>query len=105
MSFYQSRPITSSTHSAWSHSTEAPHRWGFTTHSVVLVGGDGGELGLGEDEGTKVFGAGHVLGLRVDVHHMEARLVPVHGVEDDLAEEPRRRDARRVRGSSLKDRK
>ena len=51
---------------------------------MVLVGGDGGELGLGEDEGLEVLRQRHVLRLGVDVDCMETRLVLVHRVEDYL---------------------
>lgn len=60
---------------------------------MVLVGGDGGELGLREDEGAEVLGARHVLGFGINVHHMEAGLVPVHRVEDDLAGETKKIEA------------
>ena len=51
---------------------------------MVLVGGDGHELGLCEGDGLKVLRLRHVLRLRVHVHHMETGLVLVHRVEDDL---------------------
>ena len=51
---------------------------------MVLVGGDGHELGLCEGDGLKVLRLRHVLRLRVHVHHVETGLVLVHRVEDDL---------------------
>ena len=54
------------------------------TDPVVLVGGDRHEFGLWEDEGPEVLRPRHVFRLRVDVHDVEARLVAVHRVEDDL---------------------
>ena len=51
---------------------------------VVLVGGDGGELGLAEEERFEILAATHVLALGVDVDHVEAWLVLVHGVQNDL---------------------
>ena len=54
------------------------------TDPVVLVGGDSHELGFGENEGPEVLRPRHVFRLRIDVDDVEARLVAVHGVEDDL---------------------
>lgn len=48
----------------------------------VLVGGDGGEGGLGEGEGLEDAPADAVE--VVGLHDVEARVVAVHGVEDDL---------------------
>lgn len=55
-------------------------------YPVVLIGGNSSETGLLKHKRLKVL-------LRVllavlpgiHVHHMEARLVPVHGVQDDVA--------------------
>ena len=51
---------------------------------MILVRGDRHELGLGEDEGLEVLGGAGVLAPGVDVDHVEARLVAVHRVEDDV---------------------
>lgn len=56
---------------------------------LVLVGGDGGEDGLREAEGLDSLPAGHRLVWRqfaaeVLPDDVNARLVLVHGVEDDL---------------------
>ena len=51
---------------------------------MVLVGGDRGELGLGEDEGLEVFGGGGVLAGGVDVDDVKPWLVAVHRVQDHL---------------------
>ena len=51
---------------------------------MVLVGGDRGELGLGEDEGLEVLGGGGVLAGGVDVDDVKPRLVAVHRVQDHL---------------------
>ena len=51
---------------------------------MVLVGSDGGELGLREGEGLEVLLAVGHLAPRRDVDHMEARLVAVHRVQDHL---------------------
>lgn len=56
---------------------------------LVLVSGDGGEDGLREAEGLDSFPAGHrlvggQLAAEVLPDHVNARLVLVHGVEDDL---------------------
>lgn len=48
----------------------------------VLVGGDGGEGGLGEGEGLEDAPADAVE--VVGLHNVEARVVAVHGVKDDL---------------------
>ena len=48
---------------------------------MVLVGGDGGELGFGEDERLEVLRERHVLGLGVDVDGVETGLVLVHRVQ------------------------
>lgn len=58
-------------------------------HLLVLVSGDGGEDGLGEAEGLDPFAAGHglvggQLAAEVLPDDVDARLVLVHGVEDDL---------------------
>ena len=54
------------------------------TDPVILVGCDGHELGLWEDEGSEVLCLRYVLSLRVDVNDVESRLIAVHRVEDDL---------------------
>lgn len=55
------------------------------TYPVVLIGRHGGELGFGEDEGLEVLlGIAFAVLARVHEHHVEAGLVAVHGVEDDL---------------------
>lgn len=64
-----------------------PHRPP-VTHQLVLIGRDGGEDGLGEDEGAELLRLeveqrGGVVFLLDDVN---ARLVLVHGVEDDLVD-------------------
>lgn len=56
---------------------------------LVLVGSDGGEDGLREAEGLDSLPAGHRLVLRqfaaeVLPDDVNARLILVHGVEDDL---------------------
>lgn len=52
---------------------------------MVLVGGDGGEAGLGEHEGAVGHGAGRrALALARQVHHVQPRLVAVHRVQDYL---------------------
>ena len=51
---------------------------------MVLVGRDGREFRLGEDEGAKVFRARRVLGALVDVDDVKPRLVAVHRVQNDL---------------------
>ena len=51
---------------------------------MVLVGSDGGELGLREGEGLEVLLAVGHLAPRRDVDHMEARLVAVHRIQDHL---------------------
>ena len=48
----------------------------------VLVGGDGGEVGLWEGDGVVGAPAERVDAVRLD--HQEPRGVPVHGVQDDL---------------------
>lgn len=60
-----------------------------SVYLLVLVGGDGGEDGLGEAEGFHSFAAGHRLvggqfAAEVLPHHVHTRLVLVHGVEDNL---------------------
>ena len=45
---------------------------------MVLVGSDGSELGLREDERLEVLLRVGDLAARGDVDHVEARLVPVH---------------------------
>ena len=68
-----------------------------SAHAVVLVGGDGEEFGLGEDDCARERVArrearapvgdarpGARAGARRDEHHVEARLVAVHTVQDDL---------------------
>ena len=47
-------------------------------YPVVLVSGDSGELGLGEDESAKVLRGGSFLPRWVDVDHVQPRLVLVH---------------------------
>lgn len=61
------------------------------THQLVLIGRDGGEDGLREDEGAKLLRLeveqrGGVVLLLDDV---DPRLVLVHGVQDDLQEDKR----------------
>ena len=51
---------------------------------MILVGGDGGELGLGEDEGLEVLRQRDVLRLGVDVDGVKTRLVLVHRVQYNL---------------------
>lgn len=51
---------------------------------MILVGGDGGEFRLGEHEGAEVLCESGLLRGRVHVHDVEARLVAVHRVQDDL---------------------
>lgn len=55
------------------------------THPVVLIRRHGRELGLREDEGLEVL-LGIALAVLARVHedHVEAGLVAVHGVENDL---------------------
>ena len=48
------------------------------THPVVLVSSDCSELGLWEDESSKVLGGGGLLPRGVDVDHVQPRLVLVH---------------------------
>ena len=68
-----------------------------SAHAVVLIGGDGEEFGLGEDESARERVArrdarapvshardGPGARARRDEHHVEARLVTVHTVQDDL---------------------
>ena len=60
-----------------------PHR----THQLVLVGGDGGEHGLGKDERLVVLTLQIVDGPRLTVlpqDQVHPRLVPVHRVQDYL---------------------
>ena len=54
------------------------------TYPMVLVGSDGGELGLREGEGLEVLLAVGHLAPRRAVDHMEARLVAVHRIQDHL---------------------
>ena len=56
----------------------------YVPHPVVLVGRHCRELGLGEDERPEVLGVSGVLPGGRDVDDVEARLVLVHRVEDDL---------------------
>ena len=51
---------------------------------MVLVGGDSHELGFREDERPEVLCLRHVLCLGVDVYDVKARLILVHGVQDNL---------------------
>ena len=51
---------------------------------MVLVGGDGSELRLGEDERLEVLGQRHVLGLGIDVDGVKTRLILVHRVQNYL---------------------
>ena len=62
------------------------------TYSVVLVGGDGGELGLGEDETFEVA-LGRIFEVfpAADVDDVETRLVSMHRVEDYLTQKFARR--------------
>ena len=57
---------------------------------MILVGRHGREFGLGEDEGSEILRLRGVLCPLVDVDHVEARLVSVHGIQNDL--QRRRRD-------------
>lgn len=60
-------------------------------HPVVLVGCHCHELGLGEAEGLEVLvGEALAVAPRVHKHDVEAGLVAVHGVEDDLGVGKRR---------------
>ena len=72
----QSRPVR------WAGS--CPTSCGLT-HPVVLIRRHGRELGLREDEGLEVL-LGVALAVLAGVHedHVEAGLVAVHGVENDL---------------------
>lgn len=55
------------------------------TYPMVLVGGDGGEACLLEDEGAIGHRAGRwALSVGRKVHHMQTRLVAMHGVQDYL---------------------
>ena len=72
----------------------APDAHWSITHQLVLIGRDGGEDGLDEDEGAELLGLeveqrGGVLLLLDDV---DPRLVLVHGVEDDLQEDKQSRN-------------
>lgn len=62
--------------------------WSFvlcnSTHPVILVSRDGHELRLWKDKGLEVLCTGDVFGFRIDVDHVEPRLVFVHGVENNL---------------------
>lgn len=70
-----------------------------STHPVVLIGRHRGELRLREDEGLEVLlGVALAVLARVHEHHVEAGLVAVHGVEDDLGS---RRGRAGGRGSCL----
>lgn len=51
---------------------------------MVLVGRDGREFRLGEDEGTEILRLRRVLVALVNVNDVETRLVSVHGIQDDL---------------------
>ena len=51
---------------------------------MILIRGNGGEFGFGEDERLKVLCMRHVLRLWVDVDGVEARLIFVHRVENYL---------------------
>lgn len=54
------------------------------THVCVLVGGDGDELGLREDEGLSFGGKEGLLGaVLLHLHDVETRLVLVQRLEDD----------------------
>ena len=57
-----------------------------STHQLVLVGGDGGEDGLGEDVGAVLLLVQVRDGAAVlaPLDEVDARLVPVHRVEHDL---------------------
>ena len=52
--------------------------------AVVLVGRDGGEFRLREDERAKVFRLRRVFCPLVDVNNVETRLVAMHGIQYDL---------------------
>lgn len=55
------------------------------THPVVLIRRHGRELGLREDEGFEVLlGVALAVLARVHEDHVEAGLVAVHGIENDL---------------------
>lgn len=63
-----------------------------SSYLLVLVGGDGGEDGLREAEGLHPLPAGHRLvggqfAAEVLPDDVDARLILVHGVEDDLQAE------------------
>ena len=51
---------------------------------MVLVGRDGGEFRLREDERAKVFRLRRVFCPLVDVNNVETRLVAMHGIQYDL---------------------
>lgn len=51
---------------------------------MILIGRDGRELRLWEDERAKVLCLRSVLGPLVDVDNVEAGLVAVHGIQYDL---------------------
>lgn len=66
-----------------------------SSNLLVLVGGDGGEDGLREAEGLDPLAGGHgfvrgELAAEVLPDHVHARLVLVHGVQDDLQREEER---------------
>lgn len=54
------------------------------TNPVILIGRDGRELGLWEDERAKILGLRSVFGPLVDVDNVETGLVAVHGIQYDL---------------------
>ena len=54
---------------------------------MILVGSDCHELGFSEDKRPEVFRVRNVLAFVINIHHMEARLVLVHRVENDLKAE------------------
>lgn len=66
---------------------------------VVLVGGDGDEVGLGEHVGAE--GAVGQLEDVVGPHDVEAGLVFVHGVQDDLGMGRRRGEIMGMEGAQL----
>ena len=58
--------------------------WRRRTHSVILIGSDGPKAGFVEDERLKVLRQRQVFILGAHVYHMEARLVTMHRVQNNL---------------------
>ena len=67
-----------------------------TTYSVVLVSRHRHELGLMKYKGPEVLRLCHVLCFGIDINHVEARLILVHGVENDLKKEEEKNKLRFV---------